>query len=231
MKILPLVLLAAAAGVGFALLKRQAGEDQIQSGLLDAGGVDENGFAGAVSGLAGLINKAIDEVAEIVGYLKPAAMRSVDKSLVNHRNVRAFLRVIREKESSQSDMAYRMIVGGGLFNGFADHPRIKGVCWKTATGKQLCSTAAGAYQITATTWDETRAAMGLPDFSPASQDLAALGRIAARGALQDVLTGNIAGAVSKLKKEWEAFERWPDVAPYKQVFLAYGGAPAGSVVA
>lgn len=165
-----------------------------------------------------------------VGVVRVGAMRGVKRDILNNRNVQAFLRVIRERESGQTEAAYRVIVGGKTFSSFADHPRIKGVCWTAKDGRRLCSTAAGAYQITASTWDETRAAMSLTDFSPPNQDLAAVGRIAARGALADVLAGRVETAIRKLALEWEAFTRWPDPAPYKQVFLAYGGQPAGSVI-
>jgi len=51
--------------------------------------------------------------------------------------------------------------------------------------------------------------MGLKDFSPASQDLAALGRIAARGALDDVLAGRFTLAISKINKEWASLPNSP----------------------
>ena len=44
--------------------------------------------------------------------------------------------------------------------------------------------------------------MGLRDFSPASQDLFAVGRIAARGALDDVLAGRFEKAIKKVANEW-----------------------------
>lgn len=170
------------------------------------------------------LENLVNTVSEAFGMLKISSMKNVDRSLLNNPNVQAFLRVIRSRESSQSPDAYRMIVGGGFFNDFSDHPRIKGLCWTTKDGKRLCSTAAGAYQITATTYDEAKRLMNIPDFSPQSQDLIALGRIAARGALDDVLAGRLDAAIPKLKLEWEAFSRWPDTSFYKNVFAQYGGA-------
>lgn len=191
-------------------------------------------YPGSMPGTAAQGFDLLGEVVNVfsgVSVVRVGAMRGVNSDVLLNRNVQAFLRVIRERESSQTDAAYRTIVGGKTFSSFVDHPRIKGVCWTTQTGSRLCSTAAGAYQLTASTWDETRAAMGLPDFSPPNQDLAAVGRIAARGALADVLAGRVESAIRKLALEWEAFTRWPDPEPYKQVFLAYGGQPAGSVIA
>ena len=98
-------------------------------------------------------------------------------------NVQAFLRVIREGETDQTDAAYRTIVGGGLFDSFDDHPR-KFVYVQLFNVR---SSAAGAYQFLSRTWDECAAALQLPDFSPAMQDLAAVFLIRRRGALADVI--------------------------------------------
>lgn len=119
--------------------------------------------------------------------------------------VRAFLRVIREGESSQTDEAYRTVVGGGVFQSYDDHPRR--LIDLPSLGVK--STAAGAYQFLARTWDGCREALGLPDFSPASQDLAAVYLIHGRGALDDVLAGDIATAIGKCAKEWASLPGSP----------------------
>lgn len=189
--------------------------------------------------IAGGVESAFYEGLEMVGgvlpdsfgFVRVANMGTVDRHLVDNPNVRAMLRVIRQGESSQDDsIAYRLIVGGKLFDGFADHPRIAGKCWTTSKGVRLCSTAAGAYQITKTTWDEVRAKMRLPDFSPASQDMAALGRIAYRGALPAVLAGDVETAIKKLRDEWTSLpgakennKAAGDLANAKRLFLAWGG--------
>jgi muramidase (phage lysozyme) len=66
----------------------------------------------------------------------------------------------------------------------------------------ISSSAAGAYQIIRRAWDGVRAKLGLPDFSPACQDAAALKLIRQRGALTDVRAGRFGVAVDKCKKEW-----------------------------
>jgi muramidase (phage lysozyme) len=160
------------------------------------------------------------------GFIRVANMGSVDKSLVNHPNVRAMLRVIRNGESSQDDaVAYRMICGkrGAQFSSFADHPR--------PSLPSPCSRgAAGAYQFIIKTWDWVRGEMGLRDFSPASQDLAALGMIAYLGALPAVLAGDVATAVRKMKGTWTSLpggdENNPlagDIEKSKRLFLSFGG--------
>jgi muramidase (phage lysozyme) len=148
-------------------------------------------------------------------------MAALDPALLKHRNVAAFLRVIRTGEGTADAGGYSRLFGGAPFAGFADHPRVK-VC-KTYSGRQLCSTAAGAYQFLATTWDETARIMRLRDFSPASQDLAALGRIAARGALDDVLAGRFEAALKRVAYEWASMPG----SPYGQPVITL--ARAGSV--
>jgi muramidase (phage lysozyme) len=136
---------------------------------------------------------------------------------VSWRNVRAFLKLIRKGESGLGQDAYRMIVGGGYFNGFADHPRIK----------RDVSSAAGAYQITATTWDDLRKTYPLPDFSPASQDAAAVVLIKRRRALADVVDGKWESAIYKLRNEWTSLpgakEQRYSMADAKRFLLAQGG--------
>lgn len=155
-----------------------------------------------------------------------------------HPNVRAFLRVIRSGESSQDGSAYRWLFGSTqsnpkLFDSFTSHPRVKtyekfdGQFIKN--GKLDYTTAAGAYQIVGSTWDECVAALGLPDFSPESQDIAAVFLIDRRHALGDLLEGRVTDAINKLGQEWASLPS----AKYGQptvkleealkVYQAYGG--------
>ena len=123
-------------------------------------------------------------------------------------NVRAFLRVIREGESSQTDDAYRMRFGGELIDpGLAWHPG--GTVKRLVHGKAIESSACGAYQFLARTWEGVAHEVGLANFGPASQDLAAIYLIARRGALQDVLAGNLEDAVRKCSGEWASLPGSP----------------------
>src|SRR5512139_514782 len=105
-------------------------------------------------------------------------------------NLRAFLALIRFCEGTSGENGYRTIVGGDLFTDFSDHPRVlkSGVF---ASGTPWKSTAAGAYQFLSSTWDECKAALDLKDFSPDSQDKAAVFLIQRRGALHSVEEGNL----------------------------------------
>lgn len=165
------------------------------------------------------------------GFMRIAYMSKAKPQMLNNQNVRAMLAVIRTGEGTADEAGYRRIFGGQLFDNYADHPRV------LVRKSGYSSTAAGAYQLLARVWDETRGAMSLPDFSPASQDMAALGRIAARGALDDVLAGRFTTAIDKLGKEWASLPGSPYGQPTltmskaRSVFLAAGGADAGTVYA
>lgn len=142
---------------------------------------------------------------------------------MTHPNVAAFLRVIRAGESSQDESAYRVMFGGSRFDSFADHPRI------TNTASGYTSTAAGAYQFLSKTWDECAKALSLPDFSPESQDLAAVYLIKRRGALDDVIAGRLDEAVKKCAKEWASLPGSPYGQPTRTLeqahatYFEYGG--------
>lgn len=126
-------------------------------------------------------------------------LTDLDQALT-HPNVRAFLAMIRHAEGTADADGYHRLFGGGRFESFADHPRLK--ITRTVRGQALTSSAAGAYQFIVRTWDEARAGAGLTDFAPPSQDLAAVFLIRRRGALSDIIAGRFADAVRKCRKEW-----------------------------
>lgn len=113
-------------------------------------------------------------------------------------NVRAFLDMIAfaEGTAGRGDDGYDILFGYGTFSSYADHPRVK------VPFRDTYSTAAGRYQILARTWDTLRARLSLSDFSPASQDAAAVELIRERGALADVQAGRTARAIGKVARIW-----------------------------
>ncbi|WP_423197143.1 Lysozyme [Cupriavidus sp. H19C3] len=115
-------------------------------------------------------------------------------------NRSAFLLTIRTAEGTAGRDGYRTLFGGGLFDSLADHPRQ--YITRKSNGKPITSSAAGAYQFLIRTWDTLAARLGLPDFSPQSQDAAAIELIREAGALGDVDAGRFAQAVRKVRKIW-----------------------------
>lgn len=121
-------------------------------------------------------------------------------------NLLAFLRIIRYAEGTASSDGYNIQFTGVRFSSFADHPR-RVIC-SYYRGKELCSSAAGAYQFLETTWDDVASSIGAGDFRPEWQDRAAVELIRRSGALNDVLSGRIEDAIAKVAPVWASFPRW-----------------------
>ena len=142
-------------------------------------------------------------------YLDRAKQASVNK------NVSAFLAMIRwsENKAAKSDIErYRTLYGGAFFNSFSDHPYITGewqgaklpdaYCRGAGLSNGCKTTAAGGYQFISTTWKNVKSQLGLKDFSPESQDLAAIQLIQNRKALELIETGQFDKAINILRAEW-----------------------------
>lgn len=123
-----------------------------------------------------------------------------DKEALGNANVQAFLRALRAGESSQGSEAYNMLVYGGTFSDMSTHPNVR----KPIPGVNNFTTAAGAYQITYSTWKWLRLLAGVSDFTPASQDKMAVAYLRRLGALKDIIDGRYSAAVEKSSKVWEA---------------------------
>lgn len=120
------------------------------------------------------------------------------------KNVVAFLDMIAFSEGTDNgrqrtnDHGYDVLVGGGLFTGYADHPR-KLVALPSLGIK---STAAGRYQLLSRYYDAYKKSLGLKDFSPLSQDLIAIQQIRERKALQLIHAGQLEQAVRQVRNIW-----------------------------
>lgn len=124
-------------------------------------------------------------------------------AIAREPSVAAFLHVIRYCEGTLGERGYSTIYGYRYFDRFDDHPRVK------VTAGAYTSTAAGAYQFIASTWDEMQAKYGLPDFSPASQDAAAVGLLIRRRALDAIRDGDLGAAVELCNQEWASLPGSP----------------------
>lgn len=158
----------------------------------------------------------------------PRISRAELQAALTERNVRAFLAVIRRGEGTSDVDGYRRHFGGELFADFADHPRRK------ITRGSLTSTAAGAYQFLARTWDGLVAQYGFTAFTPAQQDEAAVALIAGRGALPAVRAGKLDEAVALCCREWASLPGSPYGQPTismpdaRATYLAAGGTLNGA---
>jgi muramidase (phage lysozyme) len=157
-------------------------------------------------------------------------------------NIQAFLKVIRYAEGTAGENGYRTLFGGKLFTNLNDHPYLTkewpGVklsdkhCIGAGLKPGCITTAAGAFQITKTTWLKVKAKLSLPDFRPDSQDKAALELIKEKGAFEDVLHGRFDTAVGKVKRVWASMpgagysQPEKDLATLKRVYEKAGGQTA-----
>lgn len=179
--------------------------------------------ADVLGNAADILSNAGQSTAQFVdiitmGTLKLSNMANVTAADVANSNVQALLRVIRRGEGTADAAGFARLFGGASFASFADHPRQK--ITKKLGGKPITSTAAGAFQFLASTWDETARIMGLKDFAPAAQERAAVGRIAARGALEDAKAGRFDIAIRKIATEWASMPG----SPYGQPVISLGTA-------
>ncbi|WP_298214353.1 glycoside hydrolase family 104 protein [Acidocella sp.] len=128
-----------------------------------------------------------------------------------------------------SDDGYNVLVGSTpahplLFHSYDRHPDV--------LNHQLNSTAAGRYQLIHATWLECQQALRLPDFSPQSQEWAALHLIRERGAMPAIDAGRLSVAIDLCAAIWASLpgnSYGQPEHPLADLQAAYGR--AGGVVA
>ena len=129
------------------------------------------------------------------------------------KNLAAFLMTIRFAEGTSGPDGYSTLYAYSSWPAFdyTDHPSNRGwpgvklpdaLCKGAGLNPGCVTTAAGAYQFLSSTWNALARKLGLPDFSPASQDAAAIELIREKGALDDVYAGRFTQAVQKISKVW-----------------------------
>ncbi|MEY3903606.1 MAG: hypothetical protein RL189_2912 [Pseudomonadota bacterium] len=156
------------------------------------------------------------------GYVFTGDVSGTSIKLMFSANMHAFLDVIAYAEGTD-----RQGKGGGynvnyshtesypkLFSDMSKHPR-----WLICSG--YCSDAAGRYQIKSDTWGDVRRELNLPDFSPRSQDRAAVQLIKWRGGHDDVerIDGpnSFSDALYAVRYEWASLPHSPYGQPIKTV--------------
>ncbi len=131
-------------------------------------------------------------------------MAEITAERAGSSNIVAFLDMIAWSEGTDNgrqptkDRGYDVVVGGSLFEGYADHPRRLVDIPRLG----IKSSAAGRYQLLARYWSVYQRQLGLPDFSPLSQDLVAIQQIKERRAVDDINAGRLADAIRKCCSIW-----------------------------
>lgn len=162
-------------------------------------------------------------VAVLYSYLY--LIRRKVKTSSSNNNVQAFLMMLRKCEGTSGPNGYRTLFGGKLFTDFSKHPNVK------VPFRNTYSTAAGAYQFLYSTWRSLQLRLGLEDFSPANQNLAAIELIRERNALVDIEQGRITTAINKVRKIWASLPGAGYGQPEKPlaVALSYYSAAGGKL--
>ena len=130
----------------------------------------------------------------------------------------------------ESDGSYNLLNGGKRFSGYSDHPY-------ASTNKNTgYGVAAGKYQFMPGTWNDYKRKLKLPDFSPESQEIAALAlardryRAKTGGNLdRDLEAGKVMQAAKALSPTWTSLpggaERNKHTASFLDRFQRNLGAP------
>ena len=134
----------------------------------------------------------------------PDKIKQQAEELLKSPEGRAFLQMIQASEGGRYNVAF----GNKTFNSYSQHPNISTrfqTLEKDGNGnyKTDVSTAAGAYQILKPTWDAVAKKYGLKDFSPDSQDRAALYLALEKPGMYDAIkTGDVRKMVGLVNNIW-----------------------------
>jgi muramidase (phage lysozyme) len=145
-------------------------------------------------------NKSPANLTPGTANMSPADLGQVTDA-VKDPNVKAFLDTISNVESAGK---YNVSVGGSTFTDMSKHPEMY--------NSELGSDAAGRYQFISTTFKPIAQRLGLTDFSPRSQDLAAVQYLKDLGVLDEIQTGDpakIEDVINRLKgSKWTGLQKY-----------------------
>jgi muramidase (phage lysozyme) len=160
--------------------------------------------------VAAVADRAESVFNQFTELLAPEADVPIDTAAAN---MAAGLTTIALSEGTEARGGYRVCFGyGHTIADLSDHPAVSGewpgvvlsdsMCRNAGFGSGCKSTAAGRYQITASTWRRLGGAAKYGSFDADGQDSAALDLIAGRGALADLKAGRFADFIHKCRAEW-----------------------------
>lgn len=128
--------------------------------------------------------------------------RGTDKQISS--NARKYLSRLAAAEGTakKPNNGYSTLFGGSQFADFSDHPR------QFFKHNGTITSAAGRYQITASSWDDARKALDLKDFSPANQDQAAMWLARRAGQGENIESGHFYAADRGLDNVWTGLRQY-----------------------
>lgn len=148
-------------------------------------------------------------------------MATIDEltAYTKDERVRRFLDAIGSAEGTDTH-GYNTAFGGGKLESLADHPRQLHDFTQT-DGAPNKTSAAGRYQFLQNTWDDVAGTLGLKDFGPENQDIAAVELLRRNGALPAVLAGDYDTAIKKSGATWASLPSSPYAQPKRSAgFMA-----------
>ena len=158
---------------------------------------------------------------------RTSSSSSAAQELVHHPKIKGMLEVLAFTEGTGNN--YGKVVNGTVISS-PHHPELVGKKNVSVTdlsqhpnilvqvNATIKSTAAGRYQFLKRTWD----GLGMQDFQPKSQDIAAVRLMMMRGMIEPLLTDNLRKAVSKGAPEWASL-------PTEGGGSFFGGQPARTI--
>ncbi|WP_066736546.1 glycoside hydrolase family protein [Cupriavidus sp. D384] len=156
-------------------------------------------------------------------------------NLPGGQNMAAFLDMLGYSEGTDNgrqptkDHGYDVLVGGGLFSGYADHPRQMVDLPRLG----IKSSAAGRYQLLSRYFDVYKRQLGLKDFGPGAQDAIAVQQIRERRAIPDIEAGRLKDAIAKCRNIWASLpgagygQHEHDFNTLRAQYLLHGGVDNG----
>lgn len=150
------------------------------------------------------------------------------RQYLNDPRVRRVLDVIAKAEGVKH--GYNTIFGNERFNNLSAHPNVRKQ-FRQTDGKMNVTSAAGRYQFLKGTWDDQARRYKLKDFSPQSQDIAAIGLLIQNGALPYILKGDYQTAMKKSGGTWASLPSSPYAQPKRsqaEIDRFLGGASSQS---
>lgn len=131
---------------------------------------------------------------------------------LDNPNVQAFLGMLRDAEgTSKRSNPYKTRFGGQVDESL-DYNALPTFVKKEFTqtdGKKNLSGAVGAYQFIQSTWRGLQRNYGFKDFSPKTQDMAAIALLKENGALPHILRGDFNTALKKAGPTWASLPTSP----------------------
>jgi muramidase (phage lysozyme) len=144
-----------------------------------------------------------------------ASRREYYSSLRSNPNVQRALASIRAAEgTARYTDPYSVGFGGRQIQSLDAHPGTLSA-FSDNSGNRKKTSAAGAYQFLNRSWGDMSRNLGLKDFGPENQDIAAIGLLDRSGALDNVLAGDVNGFVADANGTWASLPGSPYNQPTK----------------